>query len=135
MTTARWTFEATRQAPGKGRRAVREFALPAQPTDHALGSIAVCVSEAMTNVVMHAYRDMDSPGQIDVEAELEGDSLSVQVSDEGHGLEPRLDSPGLGLGLPLISQFAISSDIASPEQGGTQIIMRFDLRDQGTAGP
>ena len=135
MTTGRWSFEATRQAPGKGRRVVREFAMSAEPTDHALGSIAVCVSEAMTNVVMHAYRDMDSPGQIDVEAELEGDSLSVQVSDEGHGLEPRLDSPGLGLGLPLISQFADSSDIASPEQGGTQIIMRFDLRDQGAAGP
>jgi anti-sigma regulatory factor (Ser/Thr protein kinase) len=67
VTTARWSFEATREAPGKGRRAVREFAMPAQPTDHALGSIAVCVSEAMTNVVMHAYRDMDSPGQIDVE--------------------------------------------------------------------
>jgi anti-sigma regulatory factor (Ser/Thr protein kinase) len=135
VTTARWSFEATRQAPGKGRRVVREFAMSAEPTDHALGSIAVCISEAMTNVVMHAYRDMDSPGQIDVEAELEGDSLSVQVSDEGHGLEPRLDSPGLGLGLPLISQFADSSDIASPEQGGTQIIMRFDLRDQGAAGP
>lgn len=135
MTTARWSFEATREAPGKGRRAVREFAMPAQPTEHALGSIAVCVSEAMTNVVMHAYRDMDSPGQIDVEAELDGDSLTVQISDQGHGLEPRLDSPGLGLGLPLIAQFAGSSDIASPERGGTEIIMRFDLREQGAAGP
>lgn len=135
MTTARWSFEATREAPGKGRRVVREFAMPAQPTDHALGSIAVCVSEAMTNVVMHAYRDMDSPGQIDVEAELDGDSLTVQISDQGHGLEPRLDSPGLGLGLPLIAQFAGSSDIASPEQGGTEIIMRFDLHERGEAGP
>ena len=135
MTTARWSFEATRQAPGKGRQAVREFAMPAQPTGHALGSIAVCVSEAMTNVVMHAYRDMDSPGQIDVEAELDGDSLTVRISDQGHGLEPRLDSPGLGLGLPLISQFAGSSDIASPERGGTEIIMRFDLRERGEAGP
>jgi serine/threonine-protein kinase RsbW/stage II sporulation protein AB (anti-sigma F factor) len=107
----------------------------AQPTDHALGSIAVCVSEAMTNVVVHAYRDMDPPGQIEVEAELDGGSLTVRISDQGHGLEPRLDSPGLGLGLPLISQFADSSDIASPEQGGTEIIMRFDLREEGEAGP
>jgi serine/threonine-protein kinase RsbW len=135
VTTARWSFEATRQAPGKGRHVVREFALPVQPTDRALGSIAVCVSEAMTNVVMHAYRDMDSPGQVEVEAELDGDSLTVRISDEGHGLEPRLDSTGLGLGLPLISQFADASEIASPEQGGTQIIMRFDLREEGEAGP
>lgn len=134
MSTARWSFEATTQAPGKGRHAIREFALHAQPTEHALGSIAVCVSEAMTNVVMHAYKDMPSPGLIDMEAELDGDSLTVWVRDQGHGLGPRLDSPGLGLGLPLISQFSAASEIASPEHGGTEIIMRFDLREHGDAG-
>ena len=135
MTTARWSFEATRLAPGKGRQAIREFALAGHTTEHALGSIAVCVSEAMTNVVMHAYRDMDSPGQIDLRAELDGDSLTVRVTDEGHGLEPRLDSPGLGLGLPLISQFSAASEISSPEEGGTEIIMRFDLREMGELTP
>lgn len=135
MTTGSWSFEATRLAPGKGRQVVREFALAGHPTEHALGSIAVCVSEAMPNVVIHAYRDMDSPGGIDVEAELDGDSLTVRIIDEGHGLEPRLDSPGLGLGLPLISQFADASEISSPEEGGTEIIMRFDLRERGELGP
>jgi len=133
VTSARWSFEATRLAPGKGRQAIREFALQGRATDHALGSIAVCVSEAMTNVVMHAYRDMVSPGLIDMEAELEGDSLTVWVRDQGHGLEPRLDSTGLGLGLPLISQFSTASEITSPEDGGTEIIMRFDLRELGEA--
>jgi serine/threonine-protein kinase RsbW len=131
MTTARWSFEATRIAPGKGRQVIREFALPAQPTEHALGSIAVCVSEAMTNVVVHAYRDMPVPGQIDMVAELDGDSLTVRVSDQGHGLEPELDSVGLGLGLPLISKFSETSEITSSDQGGTEITMRFDLREKG----
>jgi anti-sigma regulatory factor (Ser/Thr protein kinase) len=131
MTTASWSFEATRVAPGKGRRVIREFALPAQPTEQALGSIAVCVSEAMTNVVIHAYRDMHSPGQIDLEAELEDDSLTVRVRDTGHGLEPRIDSSGLGLGLPLISKFSSASEIASSDEGGTEVIMRFDLREEG----
>jgi anti-sigma regulatory factor (Ser/Thr protein kinase) len=130
-----WSFEATRLAPGKGRQAIREFASPAQPTAHALDAIAVCVSEAMTNVVVHAYRDMAAPGQIDMEAELDGHALTVRVRDQGHGLEPRLDSPGLGLGLPLISQFSAGSEIVSPERGGTEIIMRFDLREQGNVGP
>lgn len=134
MTKGRWSFDATQVAPGKGRQAIREFALPAQPTEHALGSIAVCVSEAMTNVVVHAYRDMASPGQVELEAELDGDSLTVRVSDEGHGLEPRIDSPGLGLGLPLISKFSAASEVASSEAGGTEIVMRFDLREQGDAG-
>ena len=133
MTTGHWSFDATQEAPGKGRRVIREFALAAKPTEHALGSIAVCISEAMTNVVVHAYRDMESPGQIDMEAELEGDALTVRVSDQGHGLEPQLDSDGLGLGLPLISQFSVASEITTPQQGGTEITMRFDLREEGDA--
>ena len=133
MTTARWTFDATRVAPGKGRQVIREFALPAEPTEHALGSIAVCVSEAMTNVVVHAYRDMDPPGRIDMDAELDGDSLTIRVRDQGHGLEPRIDSKGLGLGLPLISKFSAASEIATSEDGGTEVVMRFDLQEEGEA--
>ena len=130
MTTARWSFEATHEAPGDGRRAISEFAAAAGATDRALGSVAVCVSEAITNVVVHAYRHDDRPGRVDVEAELDGDSLWVTVRDQGRGLEPRLDSPGLGLGLPLIAQLSVSSEIVSPEPGGTEIIMRFDVREQ-----
>jgi serine/threonine-protein kinase RsbW len=131
VTAARWSFEATTRAPGEGRQAIREFAASARPTDRALNSIAVCVSEAITNAVMHAYRNMASPGRVDLEAELDGDSLTVRVRDQGHGLEPRLDSPGLGLGLPLISQFSAASEVVTPERGGTEVVMRFDLREQG----
>jgi anti-sigma regulatory factor (Ser/Thr protein kinase) len=84
----------------------------------------------MTNVVVHAYRHLDRRGGVVMEAEIEGDSLSVRIRDHGHGLEPRLDSPGLGLGLPLISQLSASSEIVSPQHGGTEVIMRFDLREQ-----
>lgn len=131
MISGHWSFEAVPEAPGQGRDAIREFAASARPTAHALGSIAVCVSEAMTNVVMHAYRDMTTPGTIDMEADLDVDSLTVRVRDQGHGLEPRLDSPGLGMGLPLISQFAAGSEVVTPERGGTEVTMRFDLREQG----
>jgi serine/threonine-protein kinase RsbW len=130
VTTASWTFEANREAPGGARRAISEFAAAAGATDRALGSVAVCISEAITNVVVHAYRHDDRPGRVEVEAELDGDWLWVRVRDQGRGLEPRLDSPGLGLGLPLIAQLSASSEIVSPEQGGTEIIMRFDVREQ-----
>jgi serine/threonine-protein kinase RsbW len=133
VTTARWSFEATSQAPGDGRQAIREFAASAGATARALGSIAVCISEAMTNVVVHAYRYDDRPEGVEMEAELDGDSLWVRVRDRGHGLVPRLDSPGLGLGLPLISQMSASSEIVSPPHGGTEIIMRFELREQEEA--
>jgi serine/threonine-protein kinase RsbW len=133
VTTARWSFDATRQAPGDGRRAIQRFAGDAGATDRALDSVAVCVTEAITNAVVHAYRHHDRPGRVDMEAEVDGDSLWVRVRDQGRGLEPRLDSPGLGLGLPLIAQLSASSEIVSPEHGGTEIIMRFDVREQEEA--
>ena len=135
MTTARWSFEATLMAPGDGRQAIGEFAASAGATARALGAIAVCVAEAMNNVVVHAYRHEDRPGRVELEAELDGDWLWVRVRDHGRGLEPRLDSPGLGLGLPLISQMSASSEIVSPEHGGTEIIMQFDLREQEEDAP
>jgi serine/threonine-protein kinase RsbW len=129
-STASWSFEAVPSAPGDGRRAVNAFAASAGATTRALHSIALCVSEAMTNVVVHAYRHDDRPGRVEVEASLDGQSLWVRVRDRGHGLEPRIDSPGLGLGLPLISQISASSQIVSPDDGGTEVIMRFDLGEQ-----
>ena len=130
MTTARWSFDVTAEAPGNARQAIREFAASAGATAWALDSIALCVTEAMTNGVVHAYRNDDRPAPIEMEAEHDGDSLWVRVRDHGHGLVPRLDSPGLGLGLPLISQMSASSEVVSPQHGGTEVTMRFELHEQ-----
>ena len=40
---------------------------------------------------------------------------------------PRADSPGLGLGLPLIAQLATHVDITS--ERGTTVLMGFAVRD------
>ena len=133
VTTARWSFDATAEAPGNARQAIREFAATAGATARALDSITLCVSEAMTNGVVHAYRNDDRPAPVEMEAEHDGQSLWVRVRDHGHGLVPRLDSPGLGLGLPLISQISASSEIVSPQHGGTEITMRFELHEQEEA--
>jgi anti-sigma regulatory factor (Ser/Thr protein kinase) len=131
--SAHWSYAATRRAPGDGRRAVGEFAASAGATARALGAIGVCVSEAMTNVVVHAYRHDDRPGSIELEVELEGDVLCVRVRDHGRGLEPRLDSPGLGLGIPLMAQLSAGLEILVAEDGGTDVTMRFDLREDEDA--
>ncbi len=49
------------------------------------------------------------------------------MRDEGSGLAPRVDSPGLGLGLGLIAQVADSADVRAPEDGGTEVVMRFNV--------
>ena len=42
-------------------------------------------------------------------------------------MRPRPDSPGLGLGLPLIAQMAASFEVHERDSGGTEVRMRFAL--------
>lgn len=124
-----WCLPATVEAPAACRRAIREFIESTPVTPAVLGAIDICVSEAVTNVVVHAYRSSPEPGCVRVEADLDGGELSVRISDRGHGLELRIESSGLGLGVPLIAQLASSSEIVNRVDGGTEVVMRFQLID------
>jgi anti-sigma regulatory factor (Ser/Thr protein kinase) len=111
----------------QARRAVIDWAQRYVDDRAVLNDIALAVTEAATNVVLHAYRDRVEPGTVTIEVEREADHVSVCVRDEGTGLAPRVDSPGLGLGLGLIAQVADSADVRAPETGGTEVVMRFNL--------
>src|SRR3954453_10250911 len=111
------------QAP----RAVPDWARSFVEDRAVLSDIALAITEAATNVVLHAYRDHDEPGDVTIEADLEVDHLCFYVRDAGSGLAPRVDSPGLGLGLGLIAQVSDSADVRAPETGGTEVVMRFNL--------
>jgi serine/threonine-protein kinase RsbW len=90
-------------------------------------AVEVAVSEAVSNAVVHAYREAAEPGRITVRAELGDGRMRVAVSDRGLGMRPRADSPGLGLGLPLIAQLAAHVDITSED--GTTVLMEFAVVD------
>jgi anti-sigma regulatory factor (Ser/Thr protein kinase) len=79
----------------------------------------------MTNSVLHAYRG--SPGLIYVNAAVASGELWILISDDGCGLEPRADRPGLGLGLGLISQVTDDFAVVSRATGGTEVRIRFNL--------
>jgi anti-sigma regulatory factor (Ser/Thr protein kinase) len=83
------------------RRAVVEFARGCGASDDQCDDIAVAVSEALSNVVEHAYVGLGSPGAMAVEASLREPWLVVVVSDEGIGLR-RDDIRYVGTGLRLI---------------------------------
>src|SRR5688572_16487058 len=82
------------------------FAAGAGAAPAALDSVKLAGSEALTNVVRHAYIESDEPGPMIVETWVDRDAVLMVVCDEGCGLKPRPDSPGLGLGLPLLAQVA-----------------------------
>ena len=58
-------------------------------------------------------------------ARLRAGDLHVTVSDDGVGMVPRLDSPGLGVGLPFIAHLADTLDIEHSPDGGTRLSMTF----------
>ena len=90
--------------------------------------IAIAVSEAATNAVVHAYVGTAEPGSIYVTAAVTDGELHVTIADHGRGMLPRPDSPGLGLGMPLISDLATSFDIADSDgDAGTLLRMTFAL--------
>ena len=121
------TFPAEAPAPGQARRAAAEFAAGEGADAGTLAAIALCVSEAVTNAVVHAYRDQAQPGAVEIEARRPNGYLCLYVRDHGCGLKPRLDSPGLGLGLPLITGIATAVEVRDAAAGGTELVMRFDL--------
>ena len=102
-----------------------------------LSDIRLAVTEACTNVVVHAYPEGEE-GQMEVLATMLGDELTVVVRDEGEGIGPRPDSPGLGLGLPLIASLAENVQLGRDEQERTEVRMTFalydDLEGYGDAG-
>lgn len=109
------------------RSAVAEFVVAAGVREPQLAAVKLAVSEAVTNAVVHAYGDATEPGEVHVATCLRGGTVHLIVSDDGMGMMPRLDSPGLGVGLPFIANTADTLDIDSTDGGGTELRMTFRM--------
>lgn len=107
------------------RRMVAAFAGRAGLEPSTIDRLTLSVSEAATNVVVHAYPDAGEPGLIHVDAELAAGELRVCVADTGRGLNSQHDSPGLGLGLGLIAALADNFELLRGAGGGLRVLMRF----------
>lgn len=133
-----------------------EFSLPAHAESvplvrHALAGLAealemspsevadlkTVVTEACTNVVIHAYRGEDGAGPLQVHAWRNGECLVVAVRDFGDGIRPLADieNRSLRLGLPLIAALTESFEISGGPGHGTEVTMRVPLSSDGVDPP
>jgi stage II sporulation protein AB (anti-sigma F factor) len=119
------TYAAKPSSVVAARTALAEFAAAAGASDAQVDDVRLAASEAVTNAVLHAYRG--GPGQIQVTAALAGRELWILVADEGSGMRPRTDRPGLGFGLGLISQVCDDMAIVPRSSGGTEVRILFSL--------
>ena len=116
---------AVPESVGRLRNAVADFARSHGAADDVVMAVQLAASEAMSNAVMHAFVDRPAPGTLTVTAGRDGDEIWVLVRDDGSGMRPRPDSPGLGVGLPLMTRSSDSLRFRESADGGTEVSMRF----------
>ncbi len=119
------TYDAVPASVPEARHALAAFAAAAGATSDELDSIRLATSEAITNVVVHAYGD--APGHLHVSAAIAEDELWILIGDDGGGLHTGSARGGLGVGLALISELTDSFAIVNRSGGGTEVRMRFKL--------
>ncbi|MGZ4431700.1 MAG: ATP-binding protein [Gaiellales bacterium] len=110
------------------RHALRGYLQAQSIPEEAAADILLAATEACTNVVQHAYLDAtDSAGVIELQASVDAGRLNLVVRDRGGGFAPRVDSPGLGLGLPVMAAVSSTVEIRAATDGGTEVVMVFEL--------
>ena len=91
-----------------------------------LADMKMAVSEACTNVVVHAYEG--EAGTLEVEMHAGHTGLTIVVRDHGAGIQPRparSEPPALGLGLPLIAALSDAFELRGSTGMGTEVRMMF----------
>ena len=109
------------------RHAVVDLAARNGASEDVKTDLALAIGEACANVVVHAYPPGDV-GPLIVHAEVKDGEMLIHVCDQGQGMTPRPDSPGLGLGLPLIANLSDRLEIRDGDGAvGTILMMVFTL--------
>lgn len=95
--------------------------------EQTAGDMKMAVTEACTNVILHAY---DDPNTVEVDIEPDHDEVRIVVRDRGVGFHPSAlvepERPSQRLGLPLIAALTDRFEVGTPKQGpGTEVAMTF----------
>ncbi len=116
------------------RNVVASFAVTCSPTLEEISDLKTAVSEAVTNVVVHAY---DNGGTIDICCEIDEqkESITVTVSDYGKGIEDielakeplfttKADQERSGMGFTIMQSFMNEMSVNSTVGKGTVVKMK-----------
>ena len=114
------------------RACVAAFVTQLDPTIEEINDIKTAVSEAVTNCIVHAYKD--SIGKIYITAFLnDNNSIKIRIRDKGCGIEnvtkamePLYTSLGgerAGLGFAVMESFMDSIKVSSTVGKGTSVTM------------
>lgn len=119
------SLPATHASPRVARDRVGELIGKVTTSPRLRDDVRLCVTEAVSNVVRHAY-DTDGGTVTLVVARVDG-MLRVTVADAGVGiLRPPHDATR-GFGFEIIRRLATRVSVVSAPGRGTEIVMSFEL--------
>ncbi len=139
LNTVKIEFPSRPENVAFARTAVAMFAAQMEFTLDDIDEIKVATSEAVSNAVIHGYKDQI--GIVTVTVTLHSSHLEVVVKDEGVGIadirqamEPAFTTDPvqrMGLGLVFIREYMDEVDIHSEVGRGTELVMRKSPRTVG----
>ncbi|MBP3361858.1 MAG: anti-sigma F factor [Clostridia bacterium] len=114
------------------RMAAAGFIMELDPTCEEMSEIKTAVSEAVTNAIIHGYKDVS--GTVVLEGELFEDTVKFVISDSGRGIEnidlarkplytgaPEMERSGMGF--TIMEAFMDEVRVKSEKGGGTTVIL------------
>ncbi len=120
------------------RITVASFASQLDPSIEEISDIKTAVSEAVTNSIIHGYED--KIGIIKIECTLFANSIEIQITDKGKGIEniekakeplytskPELERSGMGF--TIMENFMDELKIESVVGVGTKVTMKKVIKD------
>ena len=123
---------------GFARVVVSAFAAPLDPTLEELADLKTAVSEAVTNCIVHGYKDRY--GKIYITGRIDGSTVKIIIRDKGCGIEnieqamTPLFTTGegerAGLGFAVMQSFMDKVKVSSTPGRGTRVTLtkRLDAR-------
>lgn len=126
-------FLSKSQNESFARVAVAAFASQLDPTIEEITDVKTAVSEAVTNAIIHGYKD-NKQGIVEIKSELNKNEITVVIIDYGCGIEnieqareplytSRPDLERSGMGFTVMETFMDTVEIES-SNSGTRIRMK-----------
>lgn len=136
-------FPALSRNEGISRSAAAAFALQCDPTVEEIAAVKTAVSEAVTNAIVHGYRNVN--GCVEMTMKLFSDNtLYIQVRDKGEGIDdveqamqPTFttapdDEERSGLGFTVMQSFMDKVRVHSAKGRGTSVVMEKKIVGKAT---
>lgn len=144
INTMRTVFDSKSVNEAYGRTAVAAFIAPLDPTIEEIGDIKTAVSEAVTNAIVHGYRE--SLGRVYITVKIAEDNrVIIQVKDKGCGIadikqarEPLFTTcttgERAGLGFAVMESFMDKVKVYSAVGKGTTVVMEKKISSKKPEG-